>query len=72
MISRGRPAIRDVQLKNGFYIEVFDKGVKRGMKIRSESKKAMEDNASLYGKYKEVSILGEYKNGVPFIEQSAS
>ena len=42
------------------------------MKIRSENKKAMEDNASLYGKYKEVSILGEYKNGVPFIEQSAS
>jgi len=36
--------------------------------LRSENKKAMEDAASLYAKYKEVIILGEYKNGVPFIE----
>jgi len=68
MKSRGRPRISQVQLKNGFYIEVCNKGVKKGVKIRSENKKAMEDAATLYAKYKEVIILGEYKNGMPFIE----
>jgi hypothetical protein len=32
----------------------------------------MEANASLYGQYKEVAILGEYKDGIPIIEASAS
>ena len=66
MKSRGRPRVQELQLKNGFYIEVCNKGVKRGMKIRSESKKAMENAASLYAGYKEVIILGEYRNGAPF------
>jgi len=72
MKSRGRPRVSDVQLKNGFYIEVCDRGVKRGMKIRSENKKDMEVNANLYSKYKEVTILGEYKNGIPFLEITAA
>lgn len=71
-MTKGRPRISEVQLKNGFYIEVFDKGVKKGMKIRSDNKRDMEFNARHYGQYKEVSILGEYKNGVPIIEASAS
>ena len=66
MKSGGRPRIQPLKLKNGFYIEVCNKGVKRGMKIRSESKKAMENAASLYAGYKEVIILGEYRNGVAF------
>jgi hypothetical protein len=71
MKNRGRPSTAQVQLKNGFYIEVCNKGMKKGMKIRSESKKAMEDAALLYS-YKDVIILGEFKNGVPFIEIPAS
>ena len=67
MKSRGRPRVSQVQLKNGFYIEVCNIGVKRGVKIRSESKKAMEEAASQYAKFKEVIILGEYKNGIPFV-----
>ena len=67
MKSRGRPRITQVQLRDGFYIEVCDKGIKKGMKIRSDSKKTMEDAALLYS-YKEVNILGEYKNGVPVSE----
>jgi len=67
MKSKGRPRTSPVQLKNGFYIEVCNKGMKKGMKIRSENKKAMEDAARLYS-YKEVIILGEYKDGEPFIE----
>ncbi|MDP4265015.1 MAG: hypothetical protein Q8941_20980 [Bacteroidota bacterium] len=72
MRSNGRPRFRQVQLKDGFYIEVCNKGVKKGVKIRSESKKDMEDNASLYARYKEVLILGEYKDGIPFIKKPAA
>jgi hypothetical protein len=67
MKSRGRLRVLPLQLKNGFYIEVCNKGVKRGMKIRSESKKAMENSADLYAGYKEVIILGEYRNGLPWL-----
>jgi hypothetical protein len=66
MKSRGRPRISEVQLRDGFYIEVCNKGIKKGMKIRSESQKAMEDAVLMYS-YKEVAVLGEYKNGVPVI-----
>jgi hypothetical protein len=57
-----------VQLRDGFYIEVCDPGSTRGMKIRSENKKNMEDIAGHYASYKTVNILGEYKGGVPFTE----
>ena len=70
MISNGRPRSRQVTLRNGFYIEVCNKGVKKGVKIRSENKKEMENAATLYGSYKDVIILGEYKAGEPFSETS--
>jgi hypothetical protein len=65
MRSRGRPRTGQIQLRDGFYIEVCNKGMKKGVKIRSDSKKAMEDAAGHYKKYKEVIILGEYNSGVP-------
>ena len=65
MKIRGRPKVHPLLLKNGFYIEVCDKGMKRGMKIRSENQISMENAASLYAGYKEVIILGEYRDGVP-------
>lgn len=68
MKTRGRYRTDPVQLKNGFYIEVCNKGIKKGMKIRSDTKIAMEETASLYAKDKEVIILGEYKNGIPVVE----
>jgi len=61
-----RPWARELHLRNGFYIEVREKGARQGMKIRSENKKDMEDAAAKYGSYKDVIILGEYKAGVPF------
>ena len=70
MASFRKPFARQLQLRNGFYIEVCNKGAKNGMKIRSESKKEMEDAAVLYGSYKDVHILGEYKAGIPFSEVS--
>jgi hypothetical protein len=67
MTNGRRPRIGQTQLKNGFYIEVCTKGTKKGIKIRSESKNDMELNVNLYERFKDVIILGEYKNGVPFI-----
>ena len=72
MKSQGRYNVQPLKLKNGFYIEVCNKGLKKGMKIRSESQKAMENAASLYEGYKEVIIIGEYKNGEPVIAIAVS
>ncbi len=63
MKSKGRPRVRQVQLKDGFYIEVCNKGAKKGMKIRSDDKKTMEETANLYKTHKDVIIHGECKDG---------
>lgn len=63
MRSAGRPPLSPVQLKDGFYIEVCDKGTKKGMKIWNATEKAMRDAAHLYAGYKTVIILGEYREG---------
>lgn len=68
MRSKGRPRIQPVKLKDGYYIEVCDKGVKRGMKIHSDSKKAMDIAANQYALNKEVIILGEFKDGVQVLK----
>lgn len=63
-MNKGRPRLGPVRLKDGFYIEVCNKGSKYGMKIRSESRQIMEESAGHYTQYKQVVILGEYKDGV--------
>lgn len=68
MRSSGRPRTASIQLKNGFYIEVCNKGYKKGMKIWSADKKGMDDMARSYKGHKDVIILGEYRAGVPFVE----
>jgi hypothetical protein len=65
MISKARRRFGPVQLKDGFYIEVCQKGVKTGIKIHSVNKEAMEDSIVKYATYKQVIILGEYKDGIP-------
>ena len=58
-----RPKIGQTKLMDGFYIEVSNRGSKsEGVKIRSESKNAMEESAKEYAKFKTVTILGEYKD----------
>lgn len=69
MKSKGRPPVRPVRLKDGFYIEVFEKGSKTGMKIRSDSKPNMQAAADRYNSSKKVVILGEYRDGVPFVTE---
>lgn len=67
MKSKGRPRETAVVLRNGFYIEVCNKGTKKGVKIRSENQQAMEVAANGYAVNKDVIVLGEYKNGAPLI-----
>ncbi len=61
----GRPATKPTELRDGFYIEVRNKGEKSGIRLRRESRKAMEDAIKDYQRVKEVVVLGEYKNGKP-------
>ena len=65
--TRRRPGTAPAKLRNGFYIEVCNTGFKKGIKIGRDSRQAMEVLAKQYSKYKEVIILGEFRNGVPFV-----
>lgn len=58
----GRPATRPAKLRDGFYIEVRNKGAKSGIKIRRDDRVAMLDAVSEYRRIKEITILGESKN----------
>ncbi|MBD79587.1 MAG: hypothetical protein CL840_11775 [Crocinitomicaceae bacterium] len=59
----GRPPTRPKALKDGYYIEVRNKGTKSGVKIRRDSEKQMNDAVNEYRRTKEVTILGESKKG---------
>lgn len=63
MRSGGRPSVAPVQLKDGYYIEVCDKGSKKGIKIWSSSAQAMDLAARGYASYKTVIVLGEFRDG---------
>ena len=68
----GRPPTRPVTLKDGFYIEVRNKGANSGIKIRSDNSESMLEAAKEYKKSKEVVVLGEHKKGKWVTEQPAS
>lgn len=72
MKSRGRPPVSPVRLKDGFYIEIYEKGSRSGMKIRSENKANMQATADRYTNSKKVVILGEYRDGIPFVEKAVT
>ncbi|MGY8923639.1 MAG: hypothetical protein ACKVJR_07900 [Flavobacteriales bacterium] len=55
----GRPPTRPKALKDGYYIEVRNKGTKSGVKIRRDNEKQMKDAVQEYRRTKEVIILGE-------------
>ena len=60
----GRPATKALDLRDGFYIEIRNKGSKSpGIKIRRDNRKQMEFAIKEYEKTKDVIVLGEYKNG---------
>ena len=59
----GRPPTRAKEYRDGFYIEVRNKGSQTGIKIIRKSKEEMIQAINEYGKSKEVVVLGESKNG---------
>jgi hypothetical protein len=71
MRSKGRPRVGQIQLKNGFYIEVCTKGSTKGVKIWSGTQQSMEEAAVVYSKGKDVLILGEYRDGIPVVAEKA-
>lgn len=58
----GRPATRPAKLRDGFYIEVRNKGARNGIKIRRDNRADMLEAVEEYRKIKEIVILGESKN----------
>jgi len=62
-IFMGRPATRPTALKDGFYIEIRNKGSKSGVKLYSGTKLQMHRAIKMYERSKEVIILGESVNG---------
>ncbi len=59
----GRPPTKPKQLRDGFYIEIRNKGAKTGIKLRRDTREQMQLAIKEYEKIKEVVVLGEYKNG---------
>ena len=59
----GRPPTRPLDLRDGFYIEIRNRGSRTGIKIRRDNEKQMEFAIKEYEKNKDVIVLGEYKNG---------
>jgi hypothetical protein len=59
----GRPSTRPKDLRDGYYVEVRNKGSKVGIRIRRDTEEEMHQAAKDYEKVKDVTILGESKNG---------
>lgn len=60
----GRPPILPKKKKDGFYIEVKNKGAKTGGVILiRDTYEAMMQAARMYERSKDVTILGEHRNG---------
>ena len=59
----GRPAVLPKKKKDGFYLELRNKGAKSGVIIIRDTKDAMMRAAKQYEITKDVIVLGEHKNG---------
>ena len=59
----GRPPVLPKKKKDGFYLELRNKGAKSGIIVIRDTKEAMMQAARQYEKTKDVIILGEHKNG---------
>ena len=61
----GRPPTGPIIFRDGFYIEVRNRGLDpgQGIKIRKENEAAMLIAAEEYRKTKLVVVLGEYQDG---------
>lgn len=59
----GRPPILPKKKKDGFYLELRNKGAKAGIIVIRDTQEAMMQAAKQYENTKDVIILGEHKSG---------
>ncbi len=59
----GRPPVLPKKKKDGFWLEIRNKGAKTGTILIRDSRQAMMQAAKQYENTKDVIILGEHKNG---------
>ena len=59
----GRPAVLPKKKKDGFWLEVRNKGADSGTILIRDTYEAMMQAAKMYQNTKDVIILGEHKNG---------
>lgn len=65
----GRPSVVPIKKKDGWWIEVRNKGAKSGLILIRESQQAMMQAVKQYETTKDVIILGEHKNGKKVVEE---
>ena len=68
----GRPPVLPKKKKDGFWLEIRNKGAKTGTIIIRDSRQAMMQAAKQYENTKDVIILGEHKNGKKVVEEGSS
>ncbi len=59
----GRPPILPKKKKDGWYVEIRNKGAKSGTILIRDSYEAMMQAAKQYEMTKDVILLGEHRNG---------
>jgi hypothetical protein len=67
----GRPPVLPKKKKDGFWLEVRNKGAKTGMILIRDSHDAMMQAVKQYQNTKDVIILGEHRNGKKVDESKA-
>ena len=68
MAKKGRPKTTPSELRDGYYIELRNPNDSRGIKIRRDTEKEMQDAIEEYSRSKTVIVLGEYVGGKPVKE----
>lgn len=59
----GRPAVLPKKKKDGFWLEVRNKGADSGTILIRDTYEAMMQASKMYQNTKDVIILGEHRNG---------
>jgi len=67
----GRPPTKPKELRDGWYIEVRNRGSNTGIKIRRDTEDEMNQAILDYERTKTVIVLGESKGGKWVNEQKA-
>ena len=68
----GRPATKPAKLKDGYYLELRNKGASSGIRIQRDSKEQVDFAIKDYQKTKEVIYLGQVKSGKFINEKKAA